>query len=73
MPISVNGNWTEWSSWNECSVTCGGGMKVRERNCSNPIPQYGGESCFGNYSNTELCNEYPCPSKKIHDSEHNFV
>ncbi|VDI00055.1 Hypothetical predicted protein, partial [Mytilus galloprovincialis] len=60
-PCPINGNWTDWSYWNECSVTCGGGIKVRERNCSNPIPQYGGESCLGNSTNTELCNEDPCP------------
>ncbi|XP_076099012.1 SCO-spondin-like isoform X4 [Mytilus galloprovincialis] len=60
-PCPINGNWTEWSSWNECSVTCGSGIKVRDRNCSNPIPQYGGESCYGNSSNTELCNEDLCP------------
>ncbi|VDH96262.1 Hypothetical predicted protein [Mytilus galloprovincialis] len=60
-PCPINGNWTEWSSWNECSVTCGSGIKVRDRNCSNPIPQYGGESCYGNSSNTEHCNEDLCP------------
>ncbi|CAC5418366.1 Adhesion G protein-coupled receptor B2,Coadhesin,Thrombospondin-1,Adhesion G protein-coupled receptor B1,Mucin-like protein,Hemicentin-1,Adhesion G protein-coupled receptor B3,Thrombospondin-2 [Mytilus coruscus] len=60
-PCAINGNWTEWSSWNECSLTCGGGMKVRDRNCSNPVPQYGGDPCFGNTTNIETCNEDPCP------------
>ncbi|XP_052105775.1 SCO-spondin-like [Mytilus californianus] len=60
-PCPINGNWTEWSSWNECSVTCGGGMKVRDRKCSNPVPQYGGDPCFGNITNIETCNEDPCP------------
>lgn len=39
-------------------------MKFRDRNCSNPEPQYGGELCFGNETNLEACNEEPCPSKK---------
>ncbi|CAG2239285.1 Hemicentin-1,Coadhesin,Adhesion G protein-coupled receptor B3,Thrombospondin-2,Thrombospondin-1,Mucin-like protein,Adhesion G protein-coupled receptor B1 [Mytilus edulis] len=60
-PCPINGNWTEWSSWNKCSDTCGGGMKFRDRNCSNPEPQYGGELCFGNETNLETCNEEPCP------------
>lgn len=63
MFISVDGNWTDWSSWNECSVTCGRGLKDRERTCSNPLPQYGGTPCAGNATTSEKCNDDPCPSK----------
>ena len=44
-----NGHWSEWSD--ECSVTCGIG--IRSRKCSNPVPKAGGKPCNGN--STKLC------------------
>ena len=43
----VHGNWTTWSSWNDCSKTCGSGVLQRTRNCSNPEPAFGGDNCMG--------------------------
>ncbi|XP_028403037.1 uncharacterized protein LOC114525804 isoform X2 [Dendronephthya gigantea] len=43
----VNGNWTTWSSWGDCSVTCGSGNHQRTRTCSNPQPAHGGNECVG--------------------------
>ncbi|XP_020632434.1 coadhesin-like isoform X5 [Orbicella faveolata] len=56
----VNGNWSEWSDWNECTVTCGGGEQNRFRSCDNPLPAFGGKPCPGERQGTRPCNEFPC-------------
>ncbi|XP_078348187.1 uncharacterized protein LOC144633234 isoform X3 [Oculina patagonica] len=57
----VDGAWSEWSSWTQCSKTCGGGIKVRERSCTNPPPKGNGQSCVGEVEETGACSENPCP------------
>lgn len=42
-----NGGWTPWSSWGQCSSTCGIGFEVRQRSCNNPSPRHGGRICVG--------------------------
>lgn len=42
-----NGGWTPWSSWAECSTSCGIGFEVRQRSCNNPAPRHGGRVCVG--------------------------
>uniref|UniRef100_H3AY29 Sema5A/B-like TSP-1 type 1 domain-containing protein n=1 Tax=Latimeria chalumnae TaxID=7897 RepID=H3AY29_LATCH len=59
---SRNGAWTVWSSWAQCSTTCGIGFQVRQRSCSNPTPRYGGRVCVGQSREERFCNENnPCP------------
>ncbi len=59
----VEGGWSEWGEWQLCSVTCGNGMKKRQRTCSEPIPQCDG-SCRGAEEETAPCStEIICPSK----------
>ena len=42
----MNGGYGLWSSWSRCSKPCGlGGVKKRQRNCTNPAPSAGGKSC----------------------------
>ena len=43
--LLVNGNYTSWSVWSECSATCGGGIQERTRTCTHPKPQNGGKDC----------------------------
>nr|CAD7410915.1 unnamed protein product [Timema cristinae] len=43
----VNGGWSPWSAWSECSPSCGHGMKKRSRLCINPAPFDGGLTCQG--------------------------
>jgi hypothetical protein len=57
--FKINGKNCEWE---ECSVTCGGGNKTRNRTCTEPEPQYGGDNCTGHDTNYTSCNDYPCPS-----------
>ena len=56
----VDGNYTEWSQWTQCSKTCGGGEKTRERSCSNPAPQGNGQPCEGEPEETVVCNKQEC-------------
>jgi len=52
--VPVNGG---WSSFGDCSVTCGGGTQTRT--CTNPAPVNGGADCQG--SATQSCNTQACP------------
>ena len=64
----VDGNWTEWSNFTDCSLSCGNGTRDRFRYCTNPMPMHGGEYCLGENNEREHCNEDPCPgirSKKV--------
>lgn len=58
----VDGGWSSWGHWSECSATCGD-LSVRKRNrlCNNPIPQNGGKACKGQIFELELCNVTSCP------------
>lgn len=66
----VDGGYGSWSAYGDCSVTCGGGQKVRRRKCDNPAPQHGGKDCFdiGPATETMECNTNACPSEYIHSS-----
>ena len=55
----VDGVWKEWTTWSECSLTCGGGERRRSRSCIPPL--HGGKDCDGPSMNVEACNEQPCP------------
>ncbi|VDM45601.1 unnamed protein product [Toxocara canis] len=50
---SSNGQWSGWSSWGSCSVTCGSGVKRRTRHC-----QYG--NCPGSHRDSTMCNQGSC-------------
>ncbi|KAL3875270.1 hypothetical protein ACJMK2_038192 [Sinanodonta woodiana] len=58
-PITVFEKWTTWSSWNGCTVTCGGGIQARTRLClKSPISD---ADCVGNNSQSQSCNSFNCP------------
>nr|XP_040023734.1 SCO-spondin [Gasterosteus aculeatus aculeatus] len=56
----VNGGWSAWSSWSQCSSECDSGVQTRERLCSSPTPQHGGSNCPGPHIQTGDCNSHPC-------------
>nr|XP_061831771.1 hemicentin-1-like isoform X1 [Nerophis lumbriciformis] len=60
-PCPVDGNWSEWSSWEECSRSCGQGNRTRVRTCSNPPAQNGGRPCEGRAVEVIMCSVRPCP------------
>lgn len=61
---TVDGNWSEWSVWEECSRTCGQGNRTRVRTCSDPPAQYGGRPCEGAAVEVIMCSVRPCPGEE---------
>ena len=57
----VDGGWSGWSRWGYCSESCGTGTRSRSRTCSQPPPQYGGETCSGPSLETKECFLKNCP------------
>ena len=49
----------DWKPWGECSATCGGGTKTREREVVQQ-PNHGGVTC-PNLEETMACNTQGCP------------
>ena len=64
IPCTV-GQWSEWSDWQQCSVTCGGGTTERTRDCEGGLCEHcdGGICQFGSGSIVEVtgCNPQSCP------------
>uniref|UniRef100_A0A8C9YCU5 SCO-spondin n=1 Tax=Sander lucioperca TaxID=283035 RepID=A0A8C9YCU5_SANLU len=56
----LDGGWTPWSVWSDCSVTCGQGAQVRTRACINPPPRNNGTHCSGPDRETQDCHTPPC-------------
>ncbi|XP_075438566.1 properdin [Ascaphus truei] len=57
-----NGNWSVWSQWSQCSVTCGKGTWERRRVCDNPAPICGGV-CLGDEKELSVCDtQQVCPT-----------
>lgn len=49
---AVDGNWGCWSSWSACNAAY---RRSRTRECNNPAPQRGGQSCGGKDQQEEDC------------------
>ena len=57
----VDGQWTEWSPWGYCDQSCGEGIRIRTRDCSNPRPENGGQKCP---QEDEMVQKEVCQIKK---------
>uniref|UniRef100_A0A0B7A791 Uncharacterized protein n=1 Tax=Arion vulgaris TaxID=1028688 RepID=A0A0B7A791_9EUPU len=57
----VDGNWSEWSEFSDCSSTCGPGVSRKTRRCDSPLPQFGGKNCPGSESFIKKCEVVRCP------------
>ena len=51
--ISVNGVFSEWGDWSNCTAACG--LQCRHRKCDSPAPQNGGTDCTGHTLETRRC------------------
>ena len=58
----VHGGWSSWIR-EPCSKTCGGGLQNVTRECINPRPSCGGNSCSGSGFQQEKCNDICCPGE----------
>ena len=59
----VDGGWSHFGNWSECSATCGGGNQTRNRSCSNPAPAFGGADCAGDAEDYQECNTEECAGR----------
>lgn len=72
--IVDDGGYSEWSSWSQCSTTCGNGRHTRSRSCTNPPPSAGGKDCseLGPEKETGECNNGGCPGTlNLNKDNHN--
>ncbi|KAK2164300.1 hypothetical protein LSH36_66g05034 [Paralvinella palmiformis] len=59
----VDGCWSEWTTWDACSVSCDHGKRKRSRSCDNPKPLYGGQPCDGDNEEVVSCYDRDCPER----------
>jgi len=57
----LDGGWSRWGDWSECTAKCGGGSQSRNRTCTEPAPAHGGLQCEGGTEETRECGSEPCP------------
>ena len=56
----VDGGWSAWTGWSQCTKTCGLGRQYRYRSCDNPKPVGNGAQCPGDHRQVAICNLQTC-------------
>lgn len=56
----MDGHWSPWTPWGQCSVSCGTGLQSRYRFCSNPQQSGSGLPCLGSHREDQVCVGAPC-------------
>ncbi|XP_066483571.1 SCO-spondin-like [Tiliqua scincoides] len=56
----VNGHWSAWTPWSECSASCGLGLQNRHHFCTDPAPSGLGMPCLGPEREDKPCHVQPC-------------
>ena len=51
----------DWSTWSECSATCGNGTETRNRNVTT-IALHQGKEC-PHLNESQVCHDQPCPGE----------
>jgi hypothetical protein len=49
-----------WSTWSSCNVSCGQGSQTRSRSCLYLNSNTQCNTCGGNSSQTQICQQSPC-------------
>lgn len=62
---AVDGGWSPWTPWGQCSVSCGAGLQSRYRFCSNPPQSGSGLPCLGSHREDQVCVTAPCDRQYI--------
>ncbi|XP_023672036.2 A disintegrin and metalloproteinase with thrombospondin motifs 8-like [Paramormyrops kingsleyae] len=57
---TIDGSWGSWGPWGLCSRTCGGGVELSHRECTDPEPRNGGRYCVGQRVKYQSCNTEAC-------------
>ncbi|XP_058503166.1 adhesion G protein-coupled receptor B1 isoform X5 [Solea solea] len=60
----INGGWSVWGLWAQCSSDCGGGIQTRTRTCQSPPEE--SYLCEGVVEEGRPCNSQPCTGKGRH-------
>ena len=63
----VHGGWSPWQPWSSCSVTCGLGFRMRQRNCMSPGARHGGAACRGHNLEVTKCVEHLCKDNDLRE------
>ncbi|XP_053681415.1 hemicentin-1-like [Anopheles nili] len=67
LPCPVNGGWSDWTSWSNCSLECVSeysgerSIRHRSRTCDSPPPSLGGKPCIGEEYEEQPCHVKYCP------------
>ena len=64
-PPAVHGQWTGWTLTASCSKSCCSGTQSYQRTCTNPAPEFGGNTCAGSATKNEACNPHVCPGSEM--------
>lgn len=51
----IDGGWSDWQPWSNCTTPCGIGDRFRIRGCHDPPPSNGGKPCVGDPFEREDC------------------
>lgn len=60
--VLVDCEWSSWSEWSSCSVSCGHGVQSSSRSIVQPR-QYGGRECEGPSHRSRVCTGPDCGKK----------
>uniref|UniRef100_H2LGR4 Subcommissural organ spondin n=1 Tax=Oryzias latipes TaxID=8090 RepID=H2LGR4_ORYLA len=56
----IEGQWSEWTPWGPCSLSCGSGIQSRYRFCASPQSSSSGLPCLGPHRHDQVCILTPC-------------
>ena len=68
----VDGIWSDWNTYSECTASCGSGTQTRTRLCTGQ--SNGGQPCFGPATQTITCStNINCPSLYLLSPRHSHT
>lgn len=68
----VDGIWGVWSTYSDCTASCGSGMQTRTRLCTGQ--SNGGQPCFGSATQAITCStNINCPSLYLLSRKHRYT
>ncbi|CAF3238098.1 unnamed protein product, partial [Rotaria sp. Silwood2] len=65
----VDGSWSPWSQWSNCTADCNGGERTRTRQCNQPASECNGAPCEEPSTQSESCNTQSCTGDTCTDGK----